>query len=139
MTTPGDALFEAANIGDFEALRQLARAQDAPDINTITRGKAVRGPGGDNLLRMALTLTLTLIGGDNLLRMAARNGNGKLVQILTEELGADVNLVAERATAMSIAAQTGHLEVVRMLADRSADIHQGEPICMAAMAGRAEI
>jgi ankyrin repeat protein len=83
--------------------------------------------------------------GFTLLHFAAKDGCDKVINALLSSPNIDVNIKSKRArTALSYAAEYGHLNIVNLLLQHSADAMlslrmRDLPICLAAYYGHAEV
>jgi beta-lactamase regulating signal transducer with metallopeptidase domain len=126
----GEALIEAANAGDIDALKQLLAA--GLDVNMKIDGDgsalivaARRGhlPAIRFLLERGADVNMGVSGDGNPLIAAASKGQLQAVTLLLED-GADIEAVVDGdENALIKAAESGHLEVVKLLVGRGANVN----------------
>jgi len=124
------ALYEAANAGDFEEVRELVAAGADPSAVVAGDGSPLIGAARSG--RIEITRYLLDQGADpngvvpgdgSALIAAAQNGRLEHVRALIDR-GADVNLaVAGDENPLMNAAEGGHLAIVQLLVDKGADVH----------------
>jgi beta-lactamase regulating signal transducer with metallopeptidase domain len=124
------ALYEAANEGDLEQVKELVQAGANPSAKVDGDGSPLIGAARSR--RIEITRYLldqgadpngTVEGDGSPLISAAQSGSLATVQVLVER-GADVNLAVEGdENPLMNAAEGGHLDIVQYLVARGADIH----------------
>ncbi|HEX6164046.1 MAG TPA: M56 family metallopeptidase [Vicinamibacterales bacterium] len=123
-------LYEAAQAGDFDGVKELVEAGANPSATIHGDGSPLIGSARSR--RTEITRFLLDQGADpngivpgdgSPLIEAARNGRYEQVELLIH-FGADVNLaVAGDENPLMNAAEHGHLELVKLLVEKGADIH----------------
>ena len=124
------ALYEAANDGSFDEVKELVQAGANPSATIYGDGNALIGAarsGRSEIARYLLDQGADpngVVEGDGSpLIAAAQNGRLDQVQLLVER-GADVNLAVEGdENPLMNAAEVGHLAIVQYLVSKGADIH----------------
>ena len=133
-----------------KALAAIPTDGPALALMSITKGMGagpLRKALSDNALRARLndTFEQETERGDTLLTLAARHGSTEAVRLLLQE-GANVNAsnAKDGASALTVAIQSGHSSMVRMLLELKADAAQSAsdgrtPLLLAAPQGQAEV
>jgi len=124
------ALYEAANDGDLEQVKELVQAGANPSAKVEGDGSPLIGAARSRRLEITQFLldqgadpNGTVEGDGSPLICAAQAGSLKTVAMLVER-GADVNLAVEGdENPLMNAAEGGYLEIVQYLVTRGADIH----------------
>lgn len=124
------ALYEAANEGSFEDVKQLVQAGANPGAIIVGDGSPLIGAarsGRTEIMRYLLDQGADpngVVEGDGSPLIAAA-GHGRLDQVqMLVERGADVNLAVEGdENPLMNAAEGGHLAIVQYLVSKGADIH----------------
>ena len=124
------ALYEAANDGDMDEVKELVAAGANPSATIYGDGNALMGAARSG--RSDITKLLLDQGGDpngivegdgSPLIAAAAHGRLDQVQMLIDR-GADVNLAVEGdENPLMNAAEGGHLAIVQLLVSKGADVH----------------
>lgn len=124
------ALYEAAQEGDFEGVKEMVGAGANPSAKIEGDGSPLIGSARSG--RSEITKFLLDQGADpngvvegdgSPLIQAAANGRLDQVQMLIDR-GADVNLAVEGdENPLMNAAEHGHLRVVQLLVEKGADLH----------------
>jgi ankyrin repeat protein len=116
---------------------------EAPEENTFSEKTIFDAVHSGNLGKLRrLALRGVRVQSVRPLYLAAMDGKLRILQCLVEELGADVNQAKEDgSTALCVAAQNGHVTVVRYLGDLGVNVNQARndrvtPLHMAAQFGR---
>jgi hypothetical protein len=123
-------LYEAANAGDFEGVKELLEAGANANAKIEGDGSALIGAarsGRSDITRLLLDQGAdpngTVEGDGSPLINAASRGRIDQVQMLIDR-GADVNLAVEGdENPLMNAAEGGHLAIVQLLVAKGADIH----------------
>lgn len=124
------ALYEAANEGDLDQVKELVQAGANVSAKVDGDGSPLIGAarsGRPEIMRFLLDQGAdpngTVEGDGSPLINAAQNGRIEIVQMLVDR-GADVNLAVEGdENPLMNAAEGGYLEIVKYLVSRGADIH----------------
>jgi len=124
------ALYEAANDGNLEEVRELVQAGANPSAIIDGDGSPLIGAARSGrteiagfLLDQGADPNGVVEGDGSPLIAAAQNGRIDQVQMLIDR-GADVNLAVEGdENPLMNAAEQGHLRIVQLLVERGADIH----------------
>ena len=124
------ALYEAANEGQFDEVKELVQAGANPSARVDGDGSPLIGAarsGRIDITRYLLDQNAdpngTVDGDGSPLIAAAQNGKLDQVQLLVER-GADVNLAVDGdENPLMNAAEGGHLAIVQYLVSKGADIH----------------
>jgi beta-lactamase regulating signal transducer with metallopeptidase domain len=124
------ALYEAAQHGDFNEVKELVQAGANPSATIDGDGNPLIGAARSGRIEIARYLldqgadpNGVVAGDGSPLINAAQYGRLDQMQLLVER-GADVNLVVEGdENALMNAAEGGHLEIVQYLVAQGANIH----------------
>jgi len=124
------ALYEAANEGDFDGVKETVAAGANPSAIIYGDGSPLIGAARSGRADIAKYLLDQgadpngVVEGDGSPLIAAA-GHGKLDQVrMLVERGADVNLAVEGdENPLMNAAEQGHLAIVQFLVEKGADIH----------------
>ena len=124
------ALYEAAQEGDLEGVKEMIAAGANPSAKIVGDGSPLIGAarsGRSDITKLLLDQGADpngVVEGDGSpLIQAAANGRLDQVQMLIDR-GADVNLAVEGdENPLMNAAEQGHLRVVQLLVEKGADIH----------------
>ena len=124
------ALYEAANEGHFDEVKELVQAGANPGARVDGDGSPLIGAARSGRIEIARYLldqgadpNGTVAGDGSPLITAASHGRFDQVQLLVER-GADVNLAVEGdENPLMNAAEGGHLAIVQYLVSKGADIH----------------
>jgi len=134
------ALYEAARRGDLELVGQLIdRGANAGTSNRNALVGAALGGHADVarflIEQIHIPVDVRSKDGETPLMGAAAANQMALAQLLVETFGADSSLVSPVGySALSFAARSGHVEMVRYLLDRGASIETSQPSALAAAA-----
>ena len=123
-------LYEAAQGGDFEGVKELVEAGANPSAIIDGDGSPLIGAARSRrteitrfLLDQGANPNGVVQGDGSPLIAAAANGNYEQVELLIHH-GADVNLAVDGdENPLMNAAEQGRLEVVKLLVDKGADVH----------------
>jgi beta-lactamase regulating signal transducer with metallopeptidase domain len=124
------ALYEAAQEGDFDGVKEIIAAGANPSAIIEGDGSPLIGAARSGRIEIARFLldqgadpNGVVEGDGSPLIAAAQNGRLDQVQLLTDR-GADVNLAVEGdENPLMNAAEQGHLRIVQLLVEKGADIH----------------
>ena len=124
------ALYEAAQEGDFEGVKETVAAGANPSANIEGDGSPLIGAARSGRIEIARFLldqgadpNGVVEGDGSPLIAAAQNGRLDQAQLLIDR-GADVNLAVEGdENPLMNAAEQGSLRVVQLLVEKGADIH----------------
>ena len=111
-------LMSAAYAGSNEDLREAVKKGDVKKAEKLLNG------GADTNTRYT-EKEAPMCGGETPLIMASNLGYTKMVELLLSK-GADPNVTNEGFSALQYAVQ-GHIEIVRMLVEKGAEINKADP------------